>query len=128
MRRIALLAITASLLATGAWANEGMELRTKAIAAAAVTTKPADAPHFDGPFVPGPYGRDPLNALIQIEAREHAAPSATCESGGQALCYNAADGRIVYRGAREYMPKVGGLTPESLGLRHNRVVFSYSFK
>lgn len=128
MRRIALLAFTASLLASGAWANDGVELRTKAIASAAMSIRPVDTPRNDGPFATGPFGHDPLNALIQVEAKEHAAPSATCESGGQALCYNAADGRIVYRGAREYMPKLGGLTPESLGVRHNRVVFSYSFK
>ncbi len=127
MRRIALLALLACVSA--AWANDGMELRTKAIAAAGVATaKPMDAPRVDGPFIPGSYARDPLNALMQVEAKEHVAPSASCDATGHALCYNLADGRIVYRGAREYMPKVQGLTPESLGLRHNRVVFSYTFK
>lgn len=131
MRRIALLAFIVSALASGAWANDGMELRTKAIVAAgvAVAPKPMDAPRVDGPFVPaGSYARDPLNALMQIEAKEHVAPSASCDASGQVLCYNPSDGRIVYRGAREYMPKLQGLTPESMGMRHNRVVFSYSFK
>jgi hypothetical protein len=129
MRRIALLAVFAAF-ASGAWANDGMELRTKAIVAAGVSvSRPMDAPRVDGPFIPtGAYGRDPLTALMQIEAKEHVVPSASCEASGHALCYNLVDGRIVYRGAREYMPKVQGLTPESLGMRHNRVVFSYSFK
>jgi hypothetical protein len=129
MRRIGFAAILATALCSAAWANDGMELRTKAIAAAAVATpKAMDAPRVDGPFVAGPYGRDPLVALMQMEAKEHVAASASCEASGQTLCYNIADGRIVYRGAREYMPKLNGFTPESMGLRHNRVVFSYSFK
>lgn len=56
----------------------------------------------------------------------HSAPSA-CEGSSHAVCYDAAEGRIVYRGARGYMPRIGELTPESLSLRRNRIVFKYSF-
>jgi len=125
MRRSLIVALTASALSMGAWANDGVELRTKAIASAG-TVKMMDAPRVDAPFT---MGRDPLNALIQIEARDHlaAAPPTSCDSTA-GLCYSAADGRIVYRGAREYMPKLQGLKPESIGMRHNKVVFSYSFR
>ena len=85
-----------------------------------------DAPRIDGPFT---SGRDPLNALIQIEAREHmATPQAACEAASVSLCYNASDGRIVYRGAREYMPKLQGMSADSVGLRHRRITFSYTFR
>ena len=120
MRRSLIVALTASALSLGAWANDGVELRTKAIASAGAV-KMMDAPRVT-------MGRDPLTALIQIEARDHlAAPQASCEAAA-GLCYSAADGRIVYRGAREYMPKLQGLRPESIGVRHNKVVFSYSFR
>lgn len=123
MRRSLIVALVTSALSLGALANDGVELRTKAINSAAV--KMMDAPRVDGPFA---TGRDPLTALIQIEAKDHlTAPQATCEATA-GLCYNAADGRIVYRGAREYMPKLQGLKPESIGVRHNKVVFSYSFR
>jgi len=124
MRRSLIVALTGTALSLGAMANDGVELRTKAIASAGAV-KMMDAPRVDGPFT---TGRDPLTALIQIEARDHlTAPQATCEAA-VGLCYSAADGRIVYRGAREYMPKLQGLRPESIGLRHNKVVFSYSFR
>ncbi|HEX4333963.1 MAG TPA: hypothetical protein VH040_17635 [Usitatibacter sp.] len=124
MRRSLLVALATTALSLGAWANDGVELRTKAMASAGAV-KMMDAPRVDGPFT---TGRDPLTALIQIEARDHlTAPHAACEATA-GLCYNAADGRIVYRGARQYMPKLEGLRPESIGMRHNKVVFSYSFR
>ena len=36
-------------------------------------------------------------------------------------------GKIVYRGAREYMPKIDGLRAESISLRRNRFILKYSF-
>lgn len=50
-----------------------------------------------------------------------------CERSAHDVCYDAAEGRIVYRAAREYMPRIGELTPESVSLRRNRIVFKYSF-
>jgi hypothetical protein len=125
MRRSMMLALFAAALPLGAWGSDGMELRTKAIASAGVA-RPMDAPRIDGPFT---GGRDPLNALIQIEAREHvAAPQAACEAASVSVCYNTSDGRIVYRGARQYMPKLQGMSADSVGLRHRRITFSYTFR
>jgi hypothetical protein len=124
MRRSLLVALATTALSLGAWANDGVELRTKAMASAG-TVKMMDAPRVDGPFTPG---RDPLTALIQIEARDNlAAPQSNCAQAA-GLCYSSVDGRIVYRGARAYMPKLQGLRPESIGMRHNKIVFSYSFR
>jgi hypothetical protein len=39
-----------------------------------------------------------------------------------------ADGRIVYRPARAYMPQFDGMRAESISLRHNKVVLKYSFR
>src|SRR5690242_20761288 len=85
MRRSLIVALTSTALSMGAMANDGVELRTKAIASAGAV-KMMDAPRVDGPFT---TGRDPLTALIQIEAREHlTAPQATCEAALR-LRYNA---------------------------------------
>jgi hypothetical protein len=55
-------------------------------------------------------------------------PSGVCEVSGSDLCYDLADRRIIYRPARQYMPKVDGFTAESLSVRRDGVVFRYSFK
>ena len=47
---------------------------------------------------------------------------------GQDVCYDAAEGRVVYRGARRYMPSWSGMQPEGLSLRRDRLVLRYSFR
>ena len=42
--------------------------------------------------------------------------------------YDTRDGRIVFMPARQYMPKVEGLTPESVALRRNGVRLKYSYR
>ena len=124
--------LAGSLAATAA--NDGpVELRTKALAAAASTsvlagpmagtTRRLD----EAPFMPAT--RDPLPAMTQEqEQSQRAAALSRCDGNANSVCYDAADGRIVYRGAREYMPKVDGLAPESVSVRRNSVIFKYSFK
>ena len=51
-----------------------------------------------------------------------------CEAAARDLCYDAAEGRIVYKAARRYMPQFDGLRPESMSVRGNRVTFKYSYK
>jgi hypothetical protein len=116
------IAVSATLfLALAAQANDGVELslRNKALASAGI------AKHADAPFA---QGRDPLPQLILLEEQERRGPRGACDVVTKDLCYDLADGRIVYRAAREYMPSVAGLTAESVALRHNRVVFKYSFR
>ena len=118
------IAITATLsLALAAQANDGSEisLRNKALASAGLVAKPADAPFASG--------RDPLPQLLRLDAQELPGnPRGTCELTTSDLCYDLADRRVVYRPARTYMPSVQGLTPENISVRHNRVVFKYSFR
>jgi hypothetical protein len=118
------IAVTAILsLALAAQANDGVELslRNKALASAGSVVKHADAPFATG--------RDPLPQLMRLDEEEsRGGPRGACDYTAKDLCYDLADGRLVYRPARNYMPAVEGLTPESVSLRHNRLVFKYSFR
>ena len=117
------IAVTATLsLALAAQASDGIELtlRNKALASAGSVMRHADAPFATG--------RDPLPQLMRLEEQERRGPRGACDYTAKDLCYDLADGRIVYRPARNYMPSVTGLTPESVTLRHNRVVLKYSFR
>jgi hypothetical protein len=118
-RSIAVLATLS--LALAAQANDGVELtlRTKALASAS-TLKHADAPFTSG--------RDPLPQLLLLEEQESHGPRGSCDYTSKDLCYDLADGRVVYRAAREYMPTLAGLKAESVSLRRSRVVFKYSFR
>lgn len=67
-----------------------------------------------------------LFAAPEASARERGTGRATC-SGDAALCYDGAERRVVFRGARRYMPQIDGLRAESVSLRRDRIVFKYSF-
>ncbi|MGZ5032920.1 MAG: hypothetical protein ACXWAC_06950 [Usitatibacter sp.] len=121
-RAIAVTALTA-LVALAAQANDGVELslRSKTLAAAAVLP----AKQGDAPFQ---AVRDPLPELMLREEQERHGPSGACEISTTALCYDLADRRVNFRAARQYMPKIDGLTAESVSLRHDRLVLKYSFR
>jgi hypothetical protein len=118
------IAVTAILsLALAAQANDGVELtlRNKAMASAGSVTKHADAPFASG--------RDPLPQLLLLEEQERRyGPRGACDYTAKDVCYDLADGRLVYRPARNYMPSIEGIRAESISLRHNRIVFKYSFR
>ena len=117
---VACVALVASL-AVPAMANEGVDLsmKSKSMAAAAEPSKNAQAPFR--------HARDPMPELVLREEEERRVPAGACEGGASSVCYDMASGRIVYRGAREYMPKVDGLKPESVSLRRGRLILKYSF-
>ena len=122
MRRL-IVAIAFLSLAFAAQAADVVEpsLKTKALASAgAPVAKQAEAPFTSA--------HDPMPQLTMLEEQERRGPRATCEAAARDLCFDAGDGRIVYRGARNYMPRIEGLTPESVSVRSNRVIFKYSFK
>ena len=117
------IAVTAILsLALAAQANDGVEptLRTKALASAVSVTKVSEAPFA--------AVHDPLPQVVRLEEQSRITTRASCESTARDLCYDLVDGRIVYRAARNYMPEVAGLKAESIALRHNRIIFKYSFR
>ena len=122
MRR--LIVATAFLsLAFAAQAGDVVELslKSKALAsAAAPSTKQAEAPFTSA--------RDPMPELLMMEELERRGARSTCEAAARDLCFDAAEGRIVYRAARNYMPRIEGLTAESITVKSNRVTFKYSFK
>lgn len=125
MRRTTLLTALA-VLAFAASANEGVELsmKTKALAAAGGGALSV-ARQSSAPFT---YARDPMPQLLQLEEQDKPSAHGTCENGAKNLCYDLTEQRLVYRGGRQYMPGVQGLQAESVSLRHNRIVFKYSFR
>ena len=98
-----------------------LSLKNKALAAAAApSAKQADAPFTSA--------HDPMPQLSMMEEQERRGPSGTCEAAARDICFDAGDGRIVYRGARNYMPRIDGLTAESVSVRSHRLTFKYSFR
>ena len=119
MRRLLAIAVIASL-GLPALAAEGVELRSRSLAAASTSSaKSADAPFRSG--------RDPLPEMLLGEELARRGPRGSCETTTTDLCYDLRDGRVVYRRAREYMPRINGLTAESVSVRRDRIVFKYSF-
>jgi len=110
-----------ALLACLAVRAEGVDLslKPKAIASEMAVRSLAQAP-FVGP-------RDALPLSVAPGMPPSRGLRAACERSSHDMCYDTADGRIVYRPARALMPRIGELTPESVSLRRDRIIFKYSF-
>jgi hypothetical protein len=115
---ILLLALGAAFSAS---ASDGMDLaaKSKAMAAAAsVLSAPAST-----------QGRDPLPELLLRAESDRQGFNGGCAGDGPTdVCYDLREKRMVYRGARAYMPRIEGLTAENISLRHDGFVLRYSFK
>ena len=124
-RSIIATALLASVTGLPVLANDGVELSAKArslaVASAVTPSKQAEAPFSAA-------GRDPLPELLLREEQERRTGRGTCDARATSLCYDLADGRIVYRPARAYMPQFDGMRAESVSLRHNKIVLKYSFR
>jgi hypothetical protein len=123
MRSPAWIAITFASLGLAAHGSEGMDLSQKSrlAAAAAVPAKNAQAPFT--------AARDPLPVLLMLsEQEERRGYRSACDSTSRDLCYDLVDRRVVYRPVRQYMPRIDGLTAENVSLRHDKLVFKYTFK
>ena len=105
-------------------AHEGVELSNKARMLAS-TSEGLPAKNAEAPFR---QVRDPLPEMLMREEQERKGVRGTCDAAATALCYDVNDGRISYRGARQYMPQMEGLRAEAVSLRHDRITFKYSFK
>jgi len=124
MRRTLLTAVLASLAFTAS-AGDGPEasIHARSLASAAAGAVPAK--QSDAPFR---ARQDPMPELILREELARRGPRGACEASATDLCYDLREARIVYRPARRYMPTVDGLRAESISLRHDRIVFKYSFR
>ena len=122
MRRAPLLLALAAL-AFDAQAGEGLELAARSKSSAIIGVRSASA---SAPFLVGASDAS-VEGLLHSDPQVPRLRSA-CDSATIDLCYDASDSRIVYKPARQYMPKLEGLTAESVSVRHDRVVFKYSFK
>jgi hypothetical protein len=123
-RSLVVVAILASV-ALPTWAADGgVELsnkaRTLASAPEGLPAKNAEAPFR--------HARDPLPEMLQREEQDRKGLRGTCDAAATSLCYDLADGRIVYRPVRQYMPKFDGLRAEAVSLRHDRIILKYSFR
>lgn len=110
-------------LALPVQASEGVDLSMKSKSMAAASELPAK-----NAVAPFRHARDPMPELLLRDAEERRGPNGACENASGSLCYDMTSGKIVYRGARAYMPKIDGLKPESVSLRRDRIVFKYSFQ
>ena len=119
--KITILAATMVLASTpAAYAEDPRPLQIKSKSAIAVAV-----PHRSAPYVQpvGEPEREPI--LGPRDLREDSSKS-SCESGRD-LCYDRQSGRIVYKPARQFMPDLPGLQPESISVKRDRIVFKYSF-
>jgi hypothetical protein len=115
--------IAAMLACLGGFARgEGVDLSVKPKAIAAALAPRSGVP---APYAAGRDGWPDLAALQSMPAV--AGLQSACDRSMHELCYDAVDGRLVYRGGRNYMPRIGELRPESVSLRRSRLVFKYSF-
>lgn len=121
MKVAALLALPVSLLAVPlAFADDARALQLKSKTAIATVV-----PHRYAPYVQpvGEAEREPIIAprdLRQDQSRS------SCESSRD-LCYDPNAGRIVYKPARQYMPGIPGLQPDSISVKRDKIVFKYTF-
>ena len=126
----------AAIFATSGFATahaaDGLELSTR-FNAAVQRGAAAEVPARPAALEPAParlnlpaLGRDPLVDNALRTEREDALVRSGCTL--RDVCYEAAQGRLVYRGARRYMPAWPGMSPEGISVKRDRLVLRYSFK
>lgn len=125
MRRSLMVTAIFASAALPVWAADGgVELsnkaRTLASASEGLPAKNAEAPFR--------LARDPMPELLMREEQERKGLRGACDAAATTLCYDMTDRRIVYRPARQYMPKFDGLRAEAVSLRHDRIILKYSFR
>jgi hypothetical protein len=119
--KTALLIVTLSLAAApNASADESRALQLKSKTAIATVV-----PHRSAPYVQ-PVGEPEREPLFTPRDLRQDQSHSSCESNRD-LCYDPNAGRIVYKPARQYMPGLPGLQPESVSLKRDKIVFKYSF-
>jgi hypothetical protein len=117
-RAFVFLSVTAGFCGAPAFALDlDPAVRTKAISAAA----PASAPATNPSRVQLPD----LQGGLDEDGRSF---SGACSAAKSSVCYDYREGRIVVKSTKNFMPAIGGLTPEHISVRRDRITFRYSFK
>ena len=98
--------------------SRALQLKSKTAIATVV-------PHRSAPYVQ-PVGEPEREPLFSVRDLRHDQSRSSCESNRD-LCYDPNAGRIVYKPARQYMPGLPGLQPESVSVKRDKIVFKYSF-
>ena len=124
--RVHFVAAALLVVAVPVHASDGLELAIKGKAMAAAVSAPPVVAIATPTVTHG--GKDPLPEILMRAESETHSLGPGCADGAATLCYDLRDGRMVYRGAREYMPHVEGMKAESISLRHDGFVLRYSFK
>ena len=129
MRHAIAVSIALAGLALPAQAQEGIELarRAKSLASSAAMANPPAVAKSSGGIAEAAFFLSPTEAPVALPA-DPRRPRADCEITASDLCFDTRERHTVYRGAREYMPKVDGLTPESMSMKRSGIVFKYTFK
>ena len=124
MRRLIVATAVLASLAFTARANDVLDTSAKKVVAS--TAVQVSMRQVDAPFTAARV--DPLAQILMMEEQERRSAPSGCDAAATTLCFDAADGRVVYRGARNLMPQISGLRAESVSLRANRIILKYSFK
>ena len=103
-------------LAAAADMKPALELRPKAALMAAM-------PHDSAPFV---AASEPQLHLAPQRDSSPAQSRSSC-TADRDLCYDANSGHIVFKPARQLMPDLPGMTPESISVKKDRIILRYSF-
>ena len=121
MRRSPWIAVLLACFGLAAEASDGLDLSAKSRAAASTTP----ARSYQAPFA---NSRDPMPEMMLREEQASRGPRGACQATARDLCYDLSDRRIVFRPARRYMPKMEGLTADSVSVNRNRIVLRYTFR
>ncbi len=121
MRRSWWIALMFACFGLAAEASDGLELSAKSRAAA--STIPSHM--IQAPFT---SSRDSFPDMRMRDEQASQGPRGACENAARELCYDLAERRVVFRPARQYMPKMEGLTADSVSLNRNRLVLRYTFR
>jgi hypothetical protein len=89
------------------------------------TAKSVETSNLTAPFV---SRAEPASEMSLGAPALSSGRSVPCADGLTALCYDANNRGLIYRGARDFMPRVDGLTPEGVALRRDRLILRYSFR
>jgi hypothetical protein len=114
--------LCASLVAASALAGEGVEIPVHAHAAFA-RSEPAETAWL----APALSHEIPVVHRAAVFPNELMLTQPACPR--EEACREGFDGgRLLYRGARRYMPAFEGLAAEGISIRRDRVVLRYSFR